>query len=253
VIFSFAFCFIVVVFKQKEMAMLFAIHGKMGAGKDTIYSVLKEFFPNLEQKAFATPIKQMVAIMTNTTYEMQLTTKGKNTWIPHCKQTCGQLQQLLGELMRTHVDEDVWVSSGLEQYMDQRDCTMDLCLPPAVEEESKTQSVGAGDVAASGGPVVAVSSTKKGAPQWAFTDLRFKNEHKGVKRAGAFKIKTIGDPLGIRAKSTRNIHHISETDLDDCDDWDLIIDNRMYDPSLELIRTQIAAWIARQPCFQTGR
>lgn len=50
---------------------------------------------------------------------------------------------------------------------------------------------------------------------WIVSDVRFKNEADYVKRMGGILVRLEGDPAGVRAKSTRDLDHPSETDLDD--------------------------------------
>ncbi len=56
-------------------------------------------------------------------------------------------------------------------------------------------------------------------------DCRFKNEAQFGKENGAYMIRVNGDPCDVRKNSTRDLTHISETDLDDYTDWDIVIPN----------------------------
>ena len=55
-------------------------------------------------------------------------------------------------------------------------------------------------------------------------DLRYKNEAEWIKSQGGIVIRLNGDPDNIRKNSKRNKTHISEIDLDDYQNWDLVID-----------------------------
>lgn len=61
--------------------------------------------------------------------------------------------------------------------------------------------------------------------KWIIDDVRFKNEAYAVKERGGFLIRIEGDPAKIRANSTRDMSHPSETDLDDFDEWDSLYKN----------------------------
>jgi hypothetical protein len=61
--------------------------------------------------------------------------------------------------------------------------------------------------------------------KWIITDLRFKNEAYAVKERGGFLIRIEGDPAKVRANSTRDMTHPSETDLDDFNEWDSLYKN----------------------------
>jgi hypothetical protein len=57
-------------------------------------------------------------------------------------------------------------------------------------------------------------------------DVRFKNEAQSiVDHPEGMLIRMEGDPAWVRERSTRDLNHISETDLDDWEKWDLIIHN----------------------------
>ena len=59
---------------------------------------------------------------------------------------------------------------------------------------------------------------------WVVSDVRFKNEADKIKSMGGILIRLNGDPAGVRAKSTRNLDHPSETDLDRYHTFDIIYD-----------------------------
>lgn len=61
--------------------------------------------------------------------------------------------------------------------------------------------------------------------KWIITDMRFRNEAKEVKSVGGTLIRINGDPAKVRANSTRDLTHPSETDLDNFSDFDLVYEN----------------------------
>jgi len=58
------------------------------------------------------------------------------------------------------------------------------------------------------------------------SDVRFKNEANYIKNNGGILIRLEGDPKEIRGKDGRDLNHISETDLDDYEDFDIIWNNK---------------------------
>ncbi len=70
---------------------------------------------------------------------------------------------------------------------------------------------------------------------WIVSDVRFKNEADYVKSQGGILVRLEGDPAGVRAKSTRDMNHPSETDLDDYKKFDIIVDTELGDGKLKLL------------------
>ena len=58
------------------------------------------------------------------------------------------------------------------------------------------------------------------------TDVRYINEADDIKERGGVLIKVTGDPIGANRNDTRNKIHISETELDDYDKWDIVFENK---------------------------
>ena len=57
---------------------------------------------------------------------------------------------------------------------------------------------------------------------WIVSDVRFVNEAEYIKNIGGILIRLEGDPAGVRASSTRDMCHPSETELDGYDGFDII-------------------------------
>jgi hypothetical protein len=87
-----------------------AISGKIGHGKDTLAVYLQELIPDLNQAFFAKKVKEVVALMTNTSFELNCMREGKAMIIPLFGKTLGQLQQEIGTKMR-EVDSDIWIKA----------------------------------------------------------------------------------------------------------------------------------------------
>ena len=73
--------------------------------------------------------------------------------------------------------------------------------------------------------IISLFADLKEDSKWVITDVRFKNEAYAVKERGGFLIRIEGDPAKVRANSTRDMSHPSETDLDDFTGWDSIYKN----------------------------
>jgi len=67
------------------------------------------------------------------------------------------------------------------------------------------------------------------------SDVRFKNEADYILNKGGILIRLVGDPMHIRDKSTRDLNHQSETDLDDYDKFTIVHENKIGDISAELL------------------
>ena len=63
---------------------------------------------------------------------------------------------------------------------------------------------------------------------WILDDVRFKEEADYVKKMGGKLIRLEGDPGNILKDCTRDLTHVSETDLDDYEDFDLVINTNNY-------------------------
>lgn len=94
--------------------MIIGINGKIGSGKNTVADMLIELCQlnslTLNQYAFATRLKKMVALLADVPYELTLTQEGKNTFIDSFNMTIGEMLQEYGtDVMTTH-KPDIWVN-----------------------------------------------------------------------------------------------------------------------------------------------
>ena len=97
------------------------------------------------------------------------------------------------------------------------------------------------------GWIIALLSEYDDTQNWIITDVRFKNEAKAIKKAGGKLIRVTGDPKSINKNSMRDHIHISETDLDNWVDWDLIIKNK---PPIENLEWEVNELKNKFSCFQ---
>lgn len=68
------------------------------------------------------------------------------------------------------------------------------------------------------------------------TDVRYINEANYIKDNGGILIKIYGDPVGANVNDSRDLTHVSETELDGYDKWDIIFENK---PPIENINNLI--------------
>jgi len=64
--------------------------------------------------------------------------------------------------------------------------------------------------------------------RWVVEDVRHVNEAEAVRQRGGVLIRLEGDPAGLRAQSTRDLNHESETALDDYAHFDVIVDSGLF-------------------------
>ena len=85
------------------------------------------------------------------------------------------------------------------------------------------------------------SSFDAGNDNWIVSDVRFKNEADHIRSIGGILIRLEGDPGGLRAKSTRDMNHPSETELDDYKDFDITLHTEPDVQGERLMRATIHA------------
>jgi len=96
--------------------MLIGLHGKIGAGKDTVaeYICEKYFFTN---KKFAHNLKYITSILTGCDISDCYSQEGKNIYLEKWGMTIGEFQQKLGtDAIRNNLHKDAWVISSLSDY-----------------------------------------------------------------------------------------------------------------------------------------
>jgi len=93
--------------------MIIGLSGKFGVGKDCAAAFIEEVYPEFVPVSFATKVKQVVAILTDTTLEWNQSREGKASLAVAFGLTYGRLQQLVGEGMRQVICDDVWIRAAL--------------------------------------------------------------------------------------------------------------------------------------------
>lgn len=180
--------------------MIIGISGKIGSGKDTVKDIISKYLTSkgysTNHCSFGAKVKMVVALLTETSYDLQTSHEGKNTIDPVFGLTYGVLQQRVGEGLRVAISSDVWVKSAF-----------------AVEENNDEIKI--------------------------FSDVRYPEEMDEILRRGGYVIRIEGDPIGERARSTRNLNHHSEIALDTAI-FDLVIENNGTRKDLE---RKVIQWI----------
>jgi hypothetical protein len=71
------------------------------------------------------------------------------------------------------------------------------------------------------------------------SDVRFKNEADYIRKKGGILIRLIGDPQKLSELDDRDPNHISETDLDDYEFFDIIWENNPPRENLKKLMKKI--------------
>jgi hypothetical protein len=77
---------------------------------------------------------------------------------------------------------------------------------------------------------------------WIISDVRFINEADYIKKLGGIIIRLNGDPMNMVKYETRDINHISETELDDYKKFDILFDNKVnanFKEMLDMIKNKL--------------
>jgi len=100
--------------QKPPRGLVVGLSGKFGSGKDTAATLLQEAMPHMNWKriAFATLVKAVVATLTSTTLQDNLSDAGKQSVPNGFNHSLGTLQQKVGMAMRKEIDERVWVRAA---------------------------------------------------------------------------------------------------------------------------------------------
>jgi hypothetical protein len=81
--------------------------------------------------------------------------------------------------------------------------------------------------------IISLFADLKPGSKWLIPDMRFPNEAEAVKKRGGILVRINGDPARVRANSTRDLSHPSETSLDTYEGWDYVYENNKSLAELE--------------------
>lgn len=169
---------------------IISISGKISTGKDTVADIIQSITPyyNWEVKKFAGKLKVIAEILTGVpTRQFEDQEFKKQDMPPEWGMTYRDLLQKLGtDAMRNGLHTNVWVNALFADYIGMYDLDTDRTTYP----------------------------------NWIISDCRFPNEFKSVQDHKGINIKVVRE-----TGNTVGIIHASETALDDCTEWDYIVDN----------------------------
>jgi len=102
----------------EKRGLVIGLAGKFGSGKDTAAALIQEAFPGQQWRviSFARLVKQVVATLTSTTLEQNLSDAGKQTVPRGFTDSLSTLQQKVGMAMRS-IDELVWIKAAFAPVM----------------------------------------------------------------------------------------------------------------------------------------
>lgn len=209
-----------------------AVSGKIGSGKTTLCEGLAAM-PDLRDRVlirnFADRLKELVALHLDIPLSMTTTHEGKNTLLPaYGGMSVGTMLQQFGSKLR-EVHPMFWINaveSWLEARIDEWIAYGELKLLSNDAEKNESND----------------EKNRKINLLVLIGDARFPNEVAWVKdRCGGITIRLEGDPGGERARSTRDLNHISETALDDFEGFDVVLHTDMFnrDSMVQMARTEL--------------
>lgn len=183
-----------------------AFAGKFGTGKDSCADFIAAFIENsffisreggmtyysgeiICKLKFADALKNASSHMTGLPLKDQYSAEGKCKTIPGMDMTVGTFQQLLGTVARQHIHPDIWIIPVINKCLAAKET---FCV---------------------------------------ISDCRFPNEVKAIHEIGGviIRLNRDWDLISEKSKAGRDPTHISETALDDCQDFDFVIDNHGHD------------------------
>jgi cytidylate kinase len=178
--------------------MIIAISGKIGSGKDTLSDIIKnDYIKDIEKISFSKKLKHIVAILTNIYPNIKIYNNNNS------------------KIYDYDYDDRDWKNEKSELF----NCTIGELLQNIGTNlrESYDKNIW----------IKALLSNIDNDKNYIISDLRFKNEANMINNKNNILIRINGDPKLIRKtnNSNRNLNHISETDLDNYDKFDYIIEN----------------------------
>ena len=196
--------------------MIIGISGKLASGKDTAGDMIIEKYPFFVKKSFAYKVKSIVAGITNTSINDNLTREGKNI-IP--KLNIVNYNKLLNIIENTYNNYGSIYNFTIKDIKCKIYSTFDQIFfnnDKSLGELQQIISTIFKDVFSPNIWIDYLFDDFKSTDFWVITDLRFPNEADFLLSLNSLIIRLNGDPAKIRSLNLdkRNSNHYSETALD---------------------------------------
>ena len=179
---------------REQNVTVVGLSGKIGSGKTCAAETIQKSFPNTVVRNFADRLKEEVAMHLEIDLALCYSHDGKNMRLDAYGMTLGEFLQQWGTRLRD-IHPEIWVLA-VQSFID-------ACVKKKASKDEKL--------------IVCIG------------DCRFPNECMWVNSVGGIVIRLNGDPGGERARSKRDMSHISETALDAYQGFDLIVDTNRCD------------------------
>lgn len=168
--------------------MIIGITGKIGSGKDTVATIVKGLYPEMEWqiKGFADKLRQVASLFTGIPAEDMKRQEVKEQGVREFNMTLRQLLQKLGTgAIRNNLHQNAWVNALMVDYVDILKYVSHL--PGQPHRHGYEIST----------------------PNWLVTDTRFLNELNAITDKGGICIRVVRPDNPYPSSN-----HISETALD---------------------------------------
>lgn len=186
--------------------MLIGINGRIGHGKDAVADYFAQLDTEIEIKKFATDIKLLCSRLIN------------------CKVEDFESQEFKKSILPSEWDYfTVEGDDTIYNHYDIKNIKNKNITHHQMTVRDLLQKVGTEAGRYGVHPDIWVNGTLSSymfEDKWVISDLRFKNEARGIKAKGGILIKVVRDAIPIPDNE-----HQSEKDLDDWNEWDYVIRN----------------------------
>lgn len=182
------------------MLNLIGIHGKMGSGKNLVSEIIRDFTSNInfEEKAYASKIKDIASIITGLPRDRFEDRDFKKSLLP--KEWSVPEKTILNSITS-------FKNVSFSKQMSIRELLQKIgtdCIRKNLHENVW---------------INALFADYNNKSKWIITDVRFPDEIKAIKERNGIVIKKNGK---MGSKNT----HLSETALDEYEDWDYVVPYR---------------------------
>lgn len=223
-------------YSETPNELLIAISGKFGSGKDTVAEILKSYYKGFTLLPFAGALKSFVALVGNIDVSILYTDQGKEqkNYVKE-PQEFSVIEKKLKEIFGDYPFQSGQLENAFKETISFMDGTKSWGQTLQYVGTAVFREKIDNDFWIKVWKIQFLLHKDKGI---IVTDLRFKNEAKLLKELN-FQLWRVNAPLEERIKrikTIRNPNHLSETNLDDYDGFDKIIEN---DSSLQVLEKKV--------------